>query len=172
MLTLSNATPARADDVDVSQTLISLELGYLVAARSALVSADALDRPGMQIGVTKGSTSERTLPARFTHARIVPAENARTAIAMLESGALDVYATNKPTLYEMSDAMAGGRILPGNWGLEHIAIAIPKGRPQALVALRQFVSDVQSSGLLEQLKQRAGLRGAVTAGPLRPASPC
>jgi polar amino acid transport system substrate-binding protein len=82
---------------------------------------------------------------------------------MLESGALDVFATNKPTLYEMPDAMAGARILPGHWGLEHIAIAIPKGRPHAMEALRRFVSDVQASGLLEQLKQRAGLRGAITA---------
>jgi polar amino acid transport system substrate-binding protein len=94
---------------------------------------------------------------------VVGAENAHTAIAMLESGALDVFATNKPTLYEMSDAMAGARILPGNWGLEHIAIAIPKGRPHAMEALRRFVSDVQASGLLEQLKQRAGLRGAIDA---------
>jgi hypothetical protein len=30
-------------------------------------------------------------------------------------------------------------------------------------ALRRFLSDVQARGLLEQLKQRAGLRGAVTA---------
>jgi polar amino acid transport system substrate-binding protein len=166
---LSNATPARAADVDFSQTLTSLELGYLVAARSVLESADALDRPGITIGVTEGSTSERTLPARFSHARVTSAENARTATQMLESGELDVFATNKPTLYEMSDAMTGARILPGNWGLEHIAIAIPKGRPHAMEALRGFVSDVQASGLLEQLKQRAGLRGAVTA-PSAPAS--
>jgi polar amino acid transport system substrate-binding protein len=160
---LSNATPARAADVDFSQTLISLELGYLVAAHSTLEDAEALDRPGMKIGVTKGSTSERTLPARFSHARIVGAENARTATQMLESGALDVFATNKPTLYEMSDAMTGARILPGNWGLEHIAIAIPTGRPQAMETLRRFVADVQASGLLEQLQRRAGLRGAVGA---------
>jgi polar amino acid transport system substrate-binding protein len=159
---LSNATPARAVDVDFSPTLISLELGYLVAARSALASADALDAPGMRIGVTKGSTSERTLPAKFFHARIVPAENARAAIQMLESGAIDVFATNKPTLHEMSDAMQGARILPGNWGLEHIAVAIPKGRPQAMDALRRFVSDVRQNGRLAQFQQRAGLRGAVT----------
>jgi polar amino acid transport system substrate-binding protein len=159
---LSNATPARAVDVDFSPTLISLELGYLVAARSALTSADALDASGMRIGVTRGSTSERTLPAKFCHARVVPAENARAAIQMLESGALDVFATNKPTLYEMSDAMEGGRILPGNWGLEHIAIAIPKGRPQTMEALRRFVSDVRDNGVLEQFTQRAGLRGAAT----------
>jgi polar amino acid transport system substrate-binding protein len=84
------------------------------------------------------------------------------AIEMLNDGALDVFATNKPTLYQMSDAMDGARLLPGNWGLEHIAIAIPKHREQGMTALIAFVADVQASGLLETLRDRAGLRGAIT----------
>jgi polar amino acid transport system substrate-binding protein len=162
--TISNATPLRAADVDFSQTLLSLELGYLVPAHSSLTAAGELDRAGMRIGVTKGSTSERTLPAKFGQARVVPAENVRTAIEMLNDGALDVYATNKPTLFEMSDSMQGARVLPENWGLEHIAAAIPKGRERALVAVRGFVTDVQSSGLLLRFEKRVELRGAVAAG--------
>jgi polar amino acid transport system substrate-binding protein len=161
--TVSNATPVRAADVDFSQTLLSLELGYLVPARSSLTAADELDRAGMRIGVTKGSTSERTLPAKFGQARVVPAENVRTAIEMLNDGALDVYATNKPTLFEMSDSMQGARVLAENWGLEHIAIAIPKGRERATEAVRGFVTDVQSSGLLVRFEKRVGLRGVVAA---------
>jgi polar amino acid transport system substrate-binding protein len=161
--TVSNATPARAADVDFTQTLLSLELGYLVPARSSLTEAGELDRAGVRIGVTKGSTSERTLPAKFKKASVVPAENVRTAIEMLNDGALDVYATNKPTLFEMSDSMPGSRVLAGNWGLEHVAIAIPRGREAAMVAVRGFATDVQSSGLLAQLEKRVGLRGAVAA---------
>ena len=162
--TVSNATPVRAADVDFTQTLLSLELGYLVPARSSLTAAGELDRAGMRIGVTKGSTSERTLPAKFKQARVVPAENVRAAIEMLNDGALDVYATNKPTLFDMSDSMPGARVLAENWGLEHVAIAIPKGREAAMAGLRDFVTDVQSSGLLDRLEKRVGLRGAVTAG--------
>jgi polar amino acid transport system substrate-binding protein len=166
--TVSNATPARAADVDFTQTLLSLELGYLVPARSPLTAASELDRAGMRIGVTKGSTSERALPAKFKQARVVPAENVRAAIEMLSDGRLDVYATNKPTLFDMSDSMPGARVLGENWGLEHVAIAIPRGREAAMAGLRDFVSDVQSSGLLDQLEKRAGLRGAVTAGSSQP----
>ncbi len=36
--TVSNATPIRAQDVDFSQTLLSLELGYLVPANSPLLA--------------------------------------------------------------------------------------------------------------------------------------
>jgi polar amino acid transport system substrate-binding protein len=166
--TVGNATPVRAADVDFTQTLISLELGYLVPARSPLTAASELDRAGIRIGVTKGSTSERTLPAKFKQARVVPAENVRAAIEMLNDGRLDVYATNKPTLFEMSDSMPGARVLAENWGFEHVAIAIPRGREAVMEGLRDFVTDVQSSGLLAELEKRVGLRGAVTAGSSQP----
>jgi polar amino acid transport system substrate-binding protein len=158
--TVTHATPARANDVSFSQTVLSVELGYLVPANSQIWQVEDIDRPGIRIGVTKGSTSERTLPAKFKNAKIVPAENVKLAVDLLNRGELDVYATNKPTLYEMSDTMPGGRILDGNWGLEHMAVAFPKGRDDGLEAIKSFVHDVQSSGLLQQIQQQAGLRGA------------
>ena len=84
---------------------------------------------------------------------------------MLRRGELDAYATNKAILFEMSDSLPGARILDGNWGLEHMAIAIPKGREQGLPFVARFVQEVQASGLLGQLQQQAGLRGAAKAKP-------
>ena len=163
--TVTNATPARANDVSFSPPVISVELGYLVPANSPINGVDDLDRPGVRIGVTKGSTSERTLPAKFKNATIVPAESVKLAVGMFGRGELDTYATNKPTLFEMSDSMPGARILDGNWGLEHMAIAIPKGREQGLPFVAAFVKEVQANGLLEQIQKQAGLRGAVKAEP-------
>lgn len=159
--TVTNA--ARANDVSFSPTLLSVELGYLVPANSPISRAEDLDRPGVRIGVTKGSTSERTLPTRFKDAKVVPAENVKIAVEMLNRGELDTYATNKPTLFEMSDAMPGARVLDGNWGLEHMAVAIPKGREPGLPFVGSFVQEVQTNGLLEQIQKQAGLRGAVKA---------
>jgi polar amino acid transport system substrate-binding protein len=161
--TVTNATPARANDVSFSAPVISVELGYLVPANSSISRMDELDQPGVRIGVTRGSTSERTLPAKFKNATIVPAESVKLAVGILSRGKLDTYATNKPTLFEMSDSMPGARILDGNWGLEHMAIAIPKGREEGLAYVGSFVKEVQSSGLLDRIQQQAGLRGAVKA---------
>ncbi|MET4385206.1 polar amino acid transport system substrate-binding protein [Bradyrhizobium sp. F1.4.3] len=161
--TVTNATPARANEVSFSQPVLAIELGYLVPANSPIGKIEDIDRPGVKIGVTKGSTSERTLPARFKNATIVPAESVKVAIAMFGHGEIDLYATNKPTLFEMSDQMPGARILDGNWGAEHMAIAIPKGREDALPMLNRFVTDEQSSGALDTIQQQAGLRGATKA---------
>jgi polar amino acid transport system substrate-binding protein len=163
--TITNATPARAAVVSFSEPLLAIELGYLVPANSSIGSADQIDRAEIRLGVTKGGTSDRVLSAKFKNAKIIPAESVKLAIEMLRGGELDVYATNKAILFEVSDALAGARILDGNWGLEHMAIGIPKGREQALPFLEGFAKEVQASGLVGQIQQQAGLRGAATAKP-------
>ena len=161
--TVSNATPARAQDVAFSQALLSIELGVLVPADSTIATMADVDRPGVRVGVTKGSTSERTLPELLPNATVIPAQNLKIAVEMFARRELDAFATNKAILFEMSDQMPGARVLDGRWGVEHLAVAIPKGREGGLDYLRGFVSDVQSSGLLGRAVERAGLRGAAKA---------
>ncbi|WP_234680847.1 ABC transporter substrate-binding protein [Bradyrhizobium monzae] len=161
--TVTNATPARANEVSFSQPVLAIELGFLVPANSPISGIEDIDKPGVKIGVTKGSTSERTLPAKFKNATIVPAESVKVAIAMFGRGEIDLYATNKPTLFEMSDQLPGAKILDSNWGAEHMAIAIPRGREAALPLLNSFVTEEQSSGALDTIQQQAGLRGATKA---------
>jgi polar amino acid transport system substrate-binding protein len=161
--TISNATPTRAVDVNFSHTLISLELGYLVPAASPITTIAEVENAGVRVGVTQGSTSQTTIPKMLPNVTVVPAQNLKHAIEMFERRELDVFATNKPTLFEMSDQMPGARVLDGRWGVEHIAIATPKGREAATEYVRRFVADVQASGLLAQAVERAGLRGVVKA---------
>src|ERR1700692_3868332 len=161
--TISNATPARAAHAAFSQTLISLELGYLVPAASPIAAISDVGKPGLRVGVTKGSTSQGTIPKLLPDATVVPAENAKRAIEMFERREFDLFATNKPTLFQMSDQMPGARVLDGRWGVEHIAIAIPRGREAGIEYLRRFVEKAQTSGLLAEAVERAGLRGGVKA---------
>ena len=162
-ITVSNATPARAQDVTFSQTLLSIELGYLVPVASTVATIAEVNTAGVRVGVTQGSTSERTLPKLLPNATVVPAQNLKVAIEMFGRRELDAFATNKAILFEMSDQMPGAKVLDGRWGVEHIAVAIPKGREGGLEYLRRFVADVQSTGFLAQAVERAGLRGSVKA---------
>lgn len=158
--TVTNATPAREQDVDFSQTLLSLELGYLVPAGSQIVAIADIDKAGTRIGVSQGSSSERALPKTLALASIVSAPSLKEAVQMLNSGQLDAFATNKSILFEMSDGMAGVRVLDGRWGTEQMAVAIPKGRDGARDYVRKFVDDVRANGLLSQAVKQSGLRGA------------
>ena len=161
--TVSNSTPARAAQVAFSQTLLTIELGYLVTATSPITAIADIQKPGLRIGVTQNSTSQGTIPKLLPNAVVVPAQNYKRGIEMLEHGEIDTYATNKPTLFEMSDQMPGSRILEGRWGEEHLAVAIPKEHAAGLDYIKHFVEDVQGSGLVAKTVEQAGLRGAVKA---------
>lgn len=161
--TVSNSTPARAASATFSQTLLTIELGYLVAATSPITAIADIQKPGLRIGVTQNSTSQGAIPKLLPNATVVPAQNYKRGIEMLEHGEIDTYATNKPTLFEMSDQMPGSRILEGRWGEEHLAVAIPKEHAAGLEYIKHFVEDVQTGGQVAKAVEQAGLRGSLKA---------
>jgi polar amino acid transport system substrate-binding protein len=162
-LTLANATPARAKDFDWTPPLLLIELGYLVLPGSPVSTLADVDRPGIRVGVTQGGTSNSTLARELKNAKVVPAPTLKSAIEMLSQRRIDAYATNKANLFEMSDRLPGSRVLDGQWGLERLSIAIPKGRDQGMAYVRKFVEDIKSEGLVARAAERAGLRGTVNA---------
>jgi polar amino acid transport system substrate-binding protein len=162
--TVTNATEERAQLVDFASPLLDLELGLLVPASSSRVrSVDQLDIQGVTIGVTQGSSSERVLGARMKQAKVRTFPTLEAVRAALQSGEIDVFATNKAILFELADRVPGARVLDGRWGAEHLGPAIPKGRPAGLAFLQAFAKEVRANGELERAITRAGLRG--TAAP-------
>ena len=93
--------------------------------------------------------------ARLRAAPLAPLE-AKAAV-----GAINAYATNKAALFEMAEKLPGSKVLEGRWGIERHAIAIPKGREQAMAFIRQFTNEVKSEGVVGAAIARAGLRGAM-----------
>ena len=160
--TITNASPARVKDLDFTPTLIDLELGYIVLPGSPVSALANVDRPGIRVGVSEGSTSLSTLTREFKNATVVTAPSLKSAMDMLSQKKIDAFATNKAILFEMTDELPGSRVLDGRWGLEHLAMAIPKGRDAAMPYLRKFADDVRSEGLVKRAVERAGLRGTVS----------
>ncbi len=71
-VTLTNASPARALEIDFSPTVLALESGYLVGASPKAERIDAIDRAVMRIGVAQGSTSQSVLMRELKAAKVVP----------------------------------------------------------------------------------------------------
>ena len=161
--TFTNATAARAKDMDFTLAMLQLELGYVVLVGSKITALADVDQTGNRIGVSEGSSSQGTLSQQFKNATVVPAPSLKAAREMLSQGKLDAFATNKAVLSEITDELPGSRILEGRWGLENMAIAIPKGRERGLATLRAFAERVKANGLLQSIVEKTGLRGSVTA---------
>ena len=159
----NSSSAARAKDMDFGPPFMEVELGYLVPRGSALSTVAEVDATGLRIGVTAGSSSDATLSRDFKHAEIVRVANFDAGIEMMSAGTLSAYATNKASLFEMSEKLPGSKVLDGRWGVERFAVAIPKGRDAGMPFLRQFTVEVKSEGLVSAAITRAGLRGAVTS---------
>jgi polar amino acid transport system substrate-binding protein len=158
-MTIANATPARADEFAWSPPLMLIELGFLAPAGSPVAAPADIDRPGVRVGVSQGGTMNSALAHELKNATVVPAATLKNGIEMLAQHKIDVFATNKANLFEMSDALPGSRVLDGRWGLEHLALAIPKGRDAGFAYVRAFAEDAKSGGLVAHAAARASLRG-------------
>jgi polar amino acid transport system substrate-binding protein len=157
----TNASTARAKEVDFAPPYLQIELGYLVPPGSAITDVGEIDTAGKRVGVTTGSTSDATLSKDLKNAEVVRAPTFDDTIAQLASHQIDAFATNKATLFEIAAKLPGARVLDGRWGVERHAIAIPKGRDAGHEFLKAFTSDIISSGLVRDAIARAGLKGVL-----------
>ena len=162
-MTFTNASPARARDVDFSRTLVQLELGLLLPPNSTVAKFAQVDRAGMRVGVSQGSSSQGVLTQQFKQAQVVPVASLAVAQHMLRAGQLDAFATNKGILFEMREKLPDFKVSDDRWGLENLAIAVPKGREAGQAFLAAFADQVTASGQLSRMAERAGLRGLAKA---------
>jgi polar amino acid transport system substrate-binding protein len=159
----TNASPARQKVMNFTPPFMFVELGYLVGPDSKLTSVADVDRPGLRVGVTERSSSDATLSRDLKNATVVRSTTLKQGIDMLAAHQIDAYATNKATLSEMSDTIPGSRVIAGRWGVEHFAIAMPKGREAGMAFASKFAADVKAEGLVKAAADRAGLRGTTDA---------
>ncbi len=169
-LAFTNATAERAREMDFTPPCLEIELGYLVRKDAPIATLAEVDRPGVRVGVTAKSSSDAALTRDLKHATVVRAATLDAGSAMLAAGAIDAYATNKATLFEMGEKVAGSHVLEARWGVERMALAVPKGRAAALSSASAFVEAAKRDGVVKGAIERSGLRGAIVA-PAAPGHP-
>ena len=158
-LALVNATPTRAEYLDFAQAILFSAQSYLVGAHCHVRDMSALDREGVVIGVSGGSTSETVLPTILQHAKVVAINSLDEVTRLLNQAKIDAFGTNKGILFELAKHSPGSIVLDGAWGFERIALGIPKGRSAAMPLLQAFCKDIQTNGFLEAAAKRAGMQG-------------
>jgi len=162
-LMVTNATPARAQSMDFSEAVIEIEQGYLVMNDSPISSSDDVDRAGIQVLVVQGSTSQSVLPQQLHNASIVVVETIKAATEMLDQRKADAFATQKSILFDVADGLEGSKVLAGRYGVEQIAVGIPKGRTEGLPYLRKFVVEARADGTVARAIQSVGMRSTSVA---------
>lgn len=154
--------PTRASYIDFTSPYLEIELGYLVPRGSSIGMLMDVDRPGTRVAVPQNAQADLILSRTLKHAELFRVSNLAGALEAMRSGKADAYATNKASLFDMSDQLPGSRLLDGRFGSVMQSIAIPKGRNfGGLAYLDKFVEDAKSKGLVKMSMDKAGVRGAV-----------
>jgi polar amino acid transport system substrate-binding protein len=160
---ITNATAVRAKDVDFTAPLLLLEVGYLVPSGSPISSIAGVDRPGVRIGVTQGSTTQRELPPRLKSATVVPAPSIKAAIEMMSQRQVDAFATKQGESFPDLRSLPGSRVLDANGASSTSRSRFPKAGIKACPGCKNSWPTSSPKG-----GSRARSKGRDCAAPPRP----
>jgi polar amino acid transport system substrate-binding protein len=151
--------PARALEVDFTAPLFQFDYTFLVPAGSAVRSIADVDRPGVRIAVVDSHASALALRRRVKQAELVGAALPDQAFELLRTGRADAFALPRDHLLDYSAKLPGSRLLDDSYGVNRVAMAVPKGRADWLAAVCDFAEAAKAAGLVGDAIVRGGLRG-------------
>lgn len=156
--------PARADTLEFTAPYMEVSVTLLVPAGSAIQSLADADRSGVRIGVGTRNAADLFLTRNLKQAELVRvADNLDAAVALLQAGRADVYASNREGLLGLRDKLPGFRIVEQRfYAVEH-AIALPRGKKAGLTFVAAYVEELKRSGEVARAIERNALRGVEVA---------
>jgi polar amino acid transport system substrate-binding protein len=128
-------------------------------------SADQIDRPGVKVGTSQNSPSDRFLTRTLKSAQLVrlplspnfPAD----AIEMLRSGKADVFGADSGLIDSIARGYPGAKTVPGAFHTVRVAIALPKGRlPAAQAKLAEIVGEAKRTGIVQKAIEQSAFAAA------------
>lgn len=113
--------PARAEQVDFSQTYALAQNTFIVTATSPITSVADADRPGVRIGVTARDAGDMFLTRTLKAATLNRSEAgiSDALLKALQAGEIQAIAGNRMRLQTIANGMPGLRVVPDNfYGVE------------------------------------------------------
>ncbi len=153
----STVTLGRMKEVDFSNLIFVESTGILVAAASNIHSF--AEMAGKKIAVVSGTTNERVVneqvKARNLNVTVVAVKDRDEAVAALEAGKVDGFASDKLLLagaqIKHPEALA---MLPDDLSIEQYAIVLPRGDWALRLAVNTGLAQIFRSGKTVDLFER------------------
>ena len=158
-LGIMGVDPIRAAEVSLSPAFMQFDFTHLVPAGSSIRRVADADRPGVRIAAIRNHASTMALVRMSKHAEFVEAATPDGAFDLLRTGRADIFASARPTLLDYVPQLAGSRVLADGYGVNLVALAIPKGQDGQLAYIKEFLNEMKRSGWLQRAIDDAGLRG-------------
>jgi polar amino acid transport system substrate-binding protein len=153
---------------DVVSDLWLVDLIYLAAPEREFADTTQIDRPGVKIGVIKGSPSDRYLTRTLKSAQLVRIALSPNIVAdtveMLRNGKAVLFGADSGVVYAAAKELPGAKILPGVFSTVQQTMLLPKGRSAAAQAkFAELAAEAKRTGVVQKAIERRGLKGVRVA---------
>lgn len=153
----------RKTKVDFGTNYFLGESTCLVPAGSPFGRVDEIDRPEIRIVGVENTATIRSLRRAMKQAQTIGTQGLQEALDMLRSGKADAIALGRESLQSLLPDLPGARILEGAFHAAGTAIAVPKGRPEALAYAVEFIEAARADGTVRRAFDRHGMEAAAVA---------
>jgi polar amino acid transport system substrate-binding protein len=140
-----------------------IESTYMVTGPSGLKTLADVDQKHVRVVGIANTTTIRASARSLKNTQPVAATSIEDAIAMLHAGKADAYAMGRDALPDVIKEFPGASIVEGGFQNTGIAIAVQKGKPQALAAVTAFMEKAKKSGIIRQAMDRAAMQALEVA---------
>jgi len=151
--------------VDFGPAYYLIESTYMVTAASGIRTLAEVDRTGVRVVGIANTTTIRSATRSLANTTIAAATSVDDAMALLRSDKADAFALSRDSLKPLAASLPGAHIVDGGFQHTGIAIAVPKGRPQALAYVSAFMEDAKASGVVRRALDDAGFKDEPVAPP-------
>jgi polar amino acid transport system substrate-binding protein len=140
---------------------VRAESTYMVTAASGAKTVADVDRAGMRVIGIANTTTIRAAGRTLKNTTISPVTSVGEAVEALLAGKADAFALGRDTLPAYVKQVPGSRITDGQFQQMGVAIAVPKGRPEALAAVTSFMDEAKKNGTVRKALDKGGFADPV-----------
>jgi polar amino acid transport system substrate-binding protein len=151
--------------VDFGNAYHLLQSTYLVTPDSTLVAIEDANAPGIRIGGAAHTATSRAAQRSAPNATFISYPGVTAAIDAMKAGELDAIALSRESLSGILAQIPGSRLLDGGFLDSTTAVAVPKGKPEALAYVSQFIEEAKASGLVRKSFDAMNLQNSQVAPP-------
>jgi polar amino acid transport system substrate-binding protein len=149
--------------VDFGNAYHLLQSTYLVGPSAKIASVAAANSAGVRIGGVANTATFRTSHKTAPNASHISFDKTDAAVAALRDGQVDALAFSRESLTGLAPKVPGSRILDGGFLNSTTSAAVPKGKPDALAFVSEFIEEAKASGLVRQAFDEMGLKSSQVA---------
>ena len=130
---------------------------YLVRADSGLRTVDDVDVEGVRVLGVEGTATLRSARRTLTKTEARGVTGLDEALASFRAGEADAVALGRESLLSLLPQLPGARIADGHFHAAGTAVAVPRGRPEALAAATEVLERLKADGTVRAIFDRHGM---------------